>query len=217
MIYDLHRIFYSKLLPFHSQTIINTELKKESEYFLDKGFNTIIYDKDDLNFKDFECCVFNNCNFSACTFLAVTFIDCVFNDCIFNEAKINYVAFRTASFNRCEIKEVNFAMCDKLIFEVSFTDCILDFSKFYTLKIKGTPFVNCSLIAVDFMAADLTNVIFDNCDLYRSEFDRAIANKADFRTSYNYTIDPSKTKLKKAVFALKELKGLLFKHDVLVS
>lgn len=67
------------------------------------------------------------------------------------------------------------------------------------------------------MAADLTNVIFDNCDLYRSEFDRAIANKADFRTSYNYTIDPSKTKLKKAVFALKELKGLLFKHDVIVS
>lgn len=217
MICDLHRIFCSKLLPFHSQTIIRTELKKESEYFLDKEFNTIIYAKDDLNFKDFEYCVFSNCNFSACTFLAVTFIDCVFNDCIFNEAKINYVAFRTASFNRCEIKEVNFAMCDKLIFEVSFTDCILDFSKFYTLKIKGTPFVNCSLIAVDFMAADLTNVIFDNCDLYRSEFDRAIANKADFRTSYNYTIDPSKTKLKKAVFALKELKGLLFKHDVIVS
>lgn len=192
-------------------------MKKESEYFLDKEYNTIIYVKDDLNFKDFECCVFNNCNFSACTFLAVTFIDCVFNDCIFTEAKINYVAFRTVTFNGCEIKEVNFAMCDKLIFEVRFNDCILDFSKFYTLKIKGTPFTNCSLIAVDFMAADLTGVLFDNCDLYRSEFDKAIANKTDFKTSYNYTIDPSKTKLKKAVFALKELKGLLFKHDVIVT
>lgn len=188
-----------------------------SQYFLDKEYNNIIYDRDGANFKDFECCVFNNCNFSASTFLAVTFIDCVFNDCIFNEAKINYVAFRTATFNRCEIKEVNFAMCDKLIFEIHFNNCTLDFSKFYTLKIKGTTFTNCSLVAVDFMATDLTSVIFDNCDLYRSEFNKAIANKADFKTSYNYTIDPSKTKLKKAIFALKEVKGLLFKHDVIVN
>jgi uncharacterized protein YjbI with pentapeptide repeats len=192
-------------------------LKKESEYFLDKEYDSIVYSKDTLNFKDFEGCVFNKCNFSACTFLAVTFIDCTFNDCVFNEARINYVAFRTATFNRCEIKEVNFAMCDKLIFEVHFHDCLLDFSKFYTLKIKGTTFTNCSLIAVDFMATDLTSVLFDNCDLYRSEFDKAIANKADFKTSYNYTIDPSKTKLKKAVFALKEVKGLLFKHDIVVN
>ena len=127
MIYDLRRIFCSKLLPFQPQIIIETELKKESEYFLDKDYNTIIYDKDDLNFKDFECCVFTNCNFSACTFLAVTFIDCTFNDCIFSEAKINYVAFRGVTFYRCEIKDVNFAMCDKLIFEVNFYDCILDF------------------------------------------------------------------------------------------
>ncbi|MFC0777537.1 pentapeptide repeat-containing protein [Flavobacterium sp. HJSW_4] len=192
-------------------------MKKESEYFLDKEYNAIIYAKDDLNFKDFECCVFNNCNFSACTFLAVTFIDCVFNDCIFTEAKINYVAFRTATFNRCEIKDVNFAMCDKLIFEIEFNDCILDFSKFYTLKLKGTFFTNCSLIAVDFMATDLTSVVFYNCDLYRAEFNKAIANKTDFKTSYNYTIDPSKTKLKKAIFSLNEVKGLLFKHDVIVS
>jgi uncharacterized protein YjbI with pentapeptide repeats len=192
-------------------------LKKESEYFLDKQYDSITYARDEVNFKDFECCTFNHCNFSACTFLAVTFIDCVFNDCIFSEAKINYVAFRTATFNRCEMKEVNFAMCDKLIFEVHFYDCILDFSKFYTLKIKGTSFNRCSLVAVDFMSTDLTSVLFDQCDLYRAEFAKAIANKADFRTSYHYTIDPSKTKLKKAIFALQEVKGLLFKHDILVS
>jgi uncharacterized protein YjbI with pentapeptide repeats len=67
------------------------------------------------------------------------------------------------------------------------------------------------------MSTDLTEVIFDNCDLYRSEFAKAIANKANFKTSYNYTIDPSKTKIKKAVFSLNELKGLLYKHDVIVK
>ncbi len=187
------------------------------EYFLDIEYNNLTYGVDEVNFKEFECCTFNNCTFSDCNFMDVTFIDCVFNDCIFNEAKINYVAFRTTFFNRCEIKDVNFAMCDKLIFEIHFNDCVLDFSKFYTLKIKGTTFTNCSLVAVDFMATDLTSVLFANCDLYRSEFNKAIANKADFKTSYNYTIDPSKTKLKKAVFSLQEVKGLLFKHDLIVN
>jgi hypothetical protein len=28
------------------------------------------------------------------------------------------------------------------------------------------------------MATDITNVHFDNCDLYRAEFDKATANKA---------------------------------------
>lgn len=187
------------------------------EYLLDKEYKDIIYDTADLNFKDFEGCVFVNCNFSACTFVAVTFIDCIFEDCVFTAAKINYVAFRTATFKHCEIKEVNFAMCDKLIFEVHFQNCILDFSKFYTLKIKGTTFSNCSLIAVDFMATNLTGVTFDHCDLYRAEFAKAIANNANFQTSYNYTIDPTQTKLKKAIFSLEQVKGLLFKHDVVVT
>ena len=93
----------------------------------------------------------------------------------------------------------------------------MDFSKFYTLKLKGTTFIDCSLLAVDFMSADLTESIFDNCDLYRAEFDKAIANKADFRSSYNYTIDPVRTKLKKAQFSIAGLKGLLAKHDIIVK
>jgi uncharacterized protein YjbI with pentapeptide repeats len=115
------------------------------------------------------------------------------------------------------MEEVNFAMCDKLIFEVHFKECVLDFSKFYTLKIKGTTFIDCSLVAVDFMNTDLTEVAFDNCDLYRSEFAKAIANKSNFKKSYNYTIDPTKTKLKKAIFSLNEVKGLLFKHELVIK
>lgn len=82
---------------------------------------------------------------------------------------------------------------------------------------KGTTFTNCSLIAVDFMSTDLTEVLFDTCDLYRAEFDKAIANKADFRTSRNYTIDPMRTKLKKAQFSLEAVKGLLTKYEIVVQ
>lgn len=187
-----------------------------TKYVLDATYRNLTYATAELNFTDFERCTFSHCNFSGCQFLAVTFIDCTFIDCVFDGAKINYVALRTASFIRCQIREVNFSMCDKLIFDISFNQCILDFSKFYTLKLKQTPFVDCSLIAVDFMAADLTQVIFDGCDLYRAEFTKAIASKADFRSSRNYTIDPEKTKIKKAMFSKDQVKGLLAKHEIQV-
>jgi uncharacterized protein YjbI with pentapeptide repeats len=188
-----------------------------TDYFLDIEYNNITYGEQEVNLKEFESCTFNQCDFSQCNFIGVVFIDCTFTDCVFSGAKINHVALRTVFFNRCKISTVNFAMCDKLIFEIHFKECTLDFSKFYTLKIKGTTFVDCSIIAVDFMSTDLTEVVFDNCDLYRSEFGKANANKANFKTSYNYTIDPTKTKIKKAVFSLNELKGLLYKYDIIVK
>ena len=188
-----------------------------SQYFLDIEYNELTYGEQEVNLKEFECCTFNDCDFSQCNFIGVVFIDCIFNDCLFSGAKINHVALRSVFFNRCKMEEVNFAMCDKLIFEVHFKECVLDFSKFYTLKIKGTTFIDCSLVAVDFMNTDLTEVAFDNCDLYRSEFAKAIANKSNFKTSYNYTIDPTKTKLKKAIFSLNEVKGLLFKHELVIK
>ena len=186
------------------------------DYFLDIEYNNLTYGEQEVNLKEFECCTFNCCDFSQCNFIGVIFIDCTFNDCFFSGAKINHVALRSVFFNRCKLEDVNFSMCDKLIFEVHFNECVLDFSKFYTLKIKGTTFIDCSIVAVDFMSADLTNAVFDNCDLYRSEFGKANAYKANFKTSYNYTIDPTKTKIKKAIFSLNEVKGLLFKHEIVV-
>ena len=187
------------------------------QYFVDIVHSNKSFEEQFFNLKEFECCVFNDCNFSQCLFIGVAFADCIFNNCVFDNAKIGNVAFRNAVFNNCSIRDVNFAMCDKFIFAINFNECVLDFSKFYTLKMKGTSFQDCSLVAVDFMATDLTAVIFDNCDLYRSEFSKAIANKANFKTSYNYTIDPTKTKLVKAIFSLKEAKGLLHKHDLIIK
>jgi hypothetical protein len=51
----------------------------------------------------------------------------------------------------------------------------------------------------------LPELFFDNCDLYRAEFEKAIANKADFRSSYNYSIDPAEQN-SKAQFSLTGLK-----------
>ncbi len=188
-----------------------------TNYILNTEFKGIVYNENEISYKEYENCAFIDCNFTNCIFLAASFIDCKFVNCNFNGAKINHTSLRTVYFNKCKISDVNFAMIDKFIFEIHFKDCNLDFSKFYALKLKGTTFTNTSLVAVDFMAADLSEVVFENCDLYRSEFDKAIANKTNFKTSFNYTINPEKTKIKKAIFSLEGVKGLLYKYDIIVK
>jgi uncharacterized protein YjbI with pentapeptide repeats len=100
-------------------------------------------------------------------------------------------------------------MCNRLLFDVYFEKCQLDFAKFYTLPLNKAQFIGCSLLAVDFMNANIKEVLFDRCDLHRSEFNGAMAHKADFYSSENFTINPAKTKVEKAVFAATKLEGLV--------
>lgn len=187
-----------------------------SNYIIEREFNADTFGENELIYRDFERCSFYDCDFSDANFLGVAFIDCSFYGCNFANAKINYVGLRDVHFANCNFTNVNFAMCDTLLFKFSFTGCILDYSKFYTLKMPNTVFTDCSIIAADFMAADITAVLFDNCNLHKSVFIDTIANKADFSNSYNFTIDPEKNKLKKAIFSTENLKGLLYRHDLVI-
>jgi hypothetical protein len=45
-------------------------------------------------------------------------------------------------------------------------------------------------------------------------FDTTNLEKADFRTSVNYSIDPALNRLKKTKFSLSEIYGLLYKLDI---
>jgi uncharacterized protein YjbI with pentapeptide repeats len=98
-----------------------------------------------------------------------------------------------------------------------FEDCLLNDSSFYKLKLKKTSFKNCVLHYVDFTECDLTNAIFHNCDLKDATFDRTIMEKADFRTAFNYSIDPQSNKIKKAKFSLPAVTGLLDKLDIQID
>jgi hypothetical protein len=53
-------------------------------------------------------------------------------------------------------------------------------------------------------------MFFDNCDLYRSEFDKAIANKADFEPVTTIVLTLLEPKLK-ALFAKAGLKRIVNK------
>ncbi len=188
-----------------------------SDYIADQKIEDVYFLEADIKYKEYENCTFHHCDFTECTFQSVFFIDCTFFDCNFKDTKVNYLSLRGVQFTRCDFTAVNFAMTDQVIFEFHFKDCLLDYAKFYALKLKKMQFINCSMIAVDFMGSDLTEVLFDNCNLRRAVFIDTIALKADFYTSYDYTIDPEKNKLKKAIFSSDGLKGLLEKYDIIVK
>jgi uncharacterized protein YjbI with pentapeptide repeats len=73
------------------------------------------------------------------------------------------------------------------------------------------------LIETDFGECDLSEAVFDNCDLARAVFDNTILEKTDFRTAYNFSIDPEHNRVKKAKFSISGLQGLLLKYDIKID
>lgn len=87
-------------------------------------------------------------------------------------------------------------------------------SSFFKLKMKSTRFENCNLQEADFTQSDLSGSVFENCDLQKAIFDNTNLERVDFRTSFNYVIDPDKNRIKKAKFSRTDVFGLLEKYDI---
>ena len=109
---------------------------------------------------------------------------------------------------------LRFDTCNEFGLSFSFDNCQLNHSTFYKTKIKKTVFKNSQLQETDFGETDLTNAVFDNCNLSQAIFENTILEKTDFRTSYNYSIDPEINRIKKAMFSIAGLSGLLNKYDI---
>jgi uncharacterized protein YjbI with pentapeptide repeats len=109
---------------------------------------------------------------------------------------------------------LHFNDCNEFGLSFTFESCLLNNSIFYKTSIKKTLFRNSKLIEVDFSECDLSNAIFSGCDLSGAVFDHTNLEKADFRTSFSYSINPASNRLKKAKFSLSEIHGLLHQFDI---
>jgi len=188
-----------------------------AEFIYDKVFTEKVISKYELTNNEYENCTFNHCDFTDCNFTGAIFVDCTFNHCNFKEAKIGHVGLRQVMFIDSDFTGVNFAMTDQVIYEFHFTNCLLDYAMFYKLKLKGMQFTNCSMVSVDFMESDLTEALFDNCNLRLAVFSDTNLTKADFYSSENFSINPGKNKLKKAIFSNENVRGLLDVFDILIK
>ena len=189
----------------------------EQVYITDETFEGIDFSSSLFKKGEYENCRFTNCNFAETNLSKITFIDCVFDNCNLSAANVNGTAFQEIQFSNCKLMGLRFEDCNTFLFAVSFTNCLLNLSTFYKLKLKNTVFTNCSLQQVDFTEADLNSAVFNNCDLLHATFDNTILEKADLRTAINFSIDPERNKLKKAKFSTASLAGLLDKYDLQID
>lgn len=165
----------------------------------------------------YDNCVFKDCNLTGADLSSIHFMDGKFTGCDISNAKLHKTAFRNISFNNCKLIGLLFDDCEDFLFEVSFESCILNFSSFARRKMKHTNFINCTLTEADFTLADLTNANFDKCNLSGTKFENTILEKTDFRTAFNFSVNPELNKLKKAKFSLSGLPGLLDKYGIIIE
>jgi len=175
------------------------------------------YTTDSLPKGEYGNCVFSNCDFSNSDLSDVQFIECEFRGCNLSMAKLSKTALRDVKFKECKLMGLHFNDCHEFLFAVSFDGCNLNLSSFYRRKMKRTRFVNSGLNEVDLAEADLTQSLFDQCDLAGATFDNTLLEKSDLRTSYNYSINPEGNYIKKAKFSLLGIVGLLEKYDIEVE
>ncbi len=182
-------------------------------------FEDIIYSADDILRKplskgEYENCSFNQCDLSDHDLSDCKFMECIFTGCNLSLANITDTAFQDVRFVDCKMLGLQFDTCNNFGLSISFIGCQLNHSTFHSLKISKIVFENCELEGVDYSETDLSSAIFDNCNLLNAVFDHTILEKADFRSAYNFSLDPETNRVKKAKFSAAGLAGLLVKYNL---
>jgi len=179
-----------------------------------KIFEKIDYTAAKLPKEEYENCTFQDCIFYNADLSSLSFYECVFSACDFSLAKLNNTLLNDIQFKHCKLLGLRFDNCNDSGLSIHFENCQLKLSTFFKLKLIKTKFINCNLQEVDFTQTDLSGSIFENCDLQRAVFDGTNLEKVDFSSSFNFTIDPEKNKIKKARFSNQGLAGLLDKYNL---
>lgn len=184
------------------------------KYIQNHIFDNIDFTETTLERGEYEECTFKNCNFGELNLSGFIFDTCTFVGCNLSLAKLFGTALRGIRFDSCKMLGLHFDDCNQFGLSFMFKECQLNHSSFYQTKIKRTAFKNCQLVEVDFAESDLAGSVFDNCEMSGTTFDRTNIEKADFRTSHNYIINPENNKMKGAKFSLSGVVGLLSKYGI---
>lgn len=189
----------------------------ENLIYTHKTFEKVVYIDQKVNNREFEDCIFKNCDFSNSDFSNSSFMDCEFIDCNLSMAKLAATSLKTVHFRDSKLLGIQFNSCTDFLFSVNFQDCVLDYSSFANKKMPKTSFNTCSMKEVSFIGTNLVNSAFENCNLDNAIFNDTQLAGADFRTAYNYKIDPEFNPMKKAKFSTQGIVGLLDKYDIKIE
>jgi len=124
-------------------------------------------------------------------------------------ASVANSAFRNVTFRNCKMLGINFEECSQFGISFRFEECNLSHASFFGGKFRKTTFTKSRLHEVIFTESDLVNSVLDECDLSRAVFDQTQLEGADFRTSFNFSINPNQNRMKRSRFSLHGAASLL--------
>lgn len=179
-----------------------------------KAYHAVDFTTESLVGTIYDDCQFDNCDFSELELLKVEFIDCLIKNCNFSNVKFSESGLKEVRFSNCKFTGAHLQHLNPFLLEMSFHQCNFEYASFYKLACPNTHFVGCNFTQTDFSEAELNNAHFDNCNLSEAIFDRTNLEKADFKTSYNFRIDPNQNWIKGAIFSKETLGGLLTKYRI---
>ncbi len=165
---------------------------------------------------EFISCIFEGLNLTDFNFKNTKFIECRFIKCNLSNIQIDGATFRDLSVTNSKLVGINFSNCNSL-FQISFEECLLDYSLFQQVESSGASFEKCSLKDVVLSESDFSNSNFSGCNLRGANFNNSNLSGADFRGATEYDIDPLFSKVKKAKFSLPEALTLLSALEITVE
>ena len=158
-------------------------------------------------------CIFEGCDFSN-LFLDKTMFDtCEFKECDFSLTKFKQT-ISTTKFVECKMSGADFSNLNRFSSDISFYKSQLNYVNLSEIKLQNILFKECNLYEAIFDNADIAKSIFERSDLSRASFIGTNLEKADFSTAFNFSINPTSCKLKKAIFSESGLRGLVDYLDI---
>ncbi len=194
----------------------DTQTQYDSE-----AVNDLVCENEEISFKEFSECVFTGCSFRGTSFRGCRFRDCTFKECDLSLIHVEDSSFSSTRFEDSRVTGVNWAEANwaerGLLNSIDFFDCVISYSTFIGLDMKGITITRCIAKDVDFAEADLTEANCTYTDFSDSRFLHTDLTEADFTHATNYSIDASLNVLKKTKFSLPEAMSLLHSLDIVLT
>lgn len=164
--------------------------------------------------EEVECVRFEQCDLSGLDLSSVIFIECTFSDCNLSNANLSRTSFRECSFITCKLVGLRFDDCIPFLQPPIFKNCDLKLASFTSIKLHSVHFERCKLHEADFTNADLSNAVFSESDLNGAIFQNTDLRQADLQTSFHYSIDPERNRIKHLKVIRDGLAGFLDKYEL---
>ncbi len=194
----------------------NTGMDPQKDTYSQEIFSKQILAEVIIQSKIFDECEFTDCIFVATKFEKCRFLNCKFGKCDLSNLNPVNSEFREVEFTGCKAIGIDWTKAGK-IKELSFTDCLVNYSNFRLLKLPKTVMKKCEAKEADFIETDLENSILTGTDFENSVFFKTNLSGADFTGATNYSIDVNNNTLKKTRFSLPEALSLLNNLDIIVE